>query len=405
MSIEPDSAVPAKEDPETLALRAKPRKAVRFRRGLIVGIAATVAVCLTTASWMALEPPSQRKAAVEGEVDEASNAGLSDALAAAPKSYGDVPRLGPPLPGDLGRPILEQERSMQQGSASGSEPISQGSKEPDRSLGHEASGSAAMAARSAGLMFQLGSADPRPDMNSEQGSTGDPLRSNPAKLQAEPSAPEVSASQKEMLDFARAETGTQIRHSLIPAPASPSLSAGTLISASLVTGLNSDLPGMVVAQVTENVRDSATGHYVLIPQGSRLIGSYDSLVAYGQRRALLIWNRIVLPDGSSVELDHMPATDASGYSGVSDGVDSHTWQLLKGIGMATLLGIGTQLSFGGSGSDLVRAIRESAQENAAHAGDQITSRNLSIQPTVTVRPGWPIRALVNKDLELPPWRG
>jgi type IV secretion system protein VirB10 len=99
----------------------------------------------------------------------------------------------------------------------------------------------------------------------------------------------------------------------------------------------------------------------------------------------------------------MPATDESGYSGVSDGVDSHTWQVLKGIGLSTLLGVGTQLSLGGS--DLVRALRESAQENAAHAGDQITSRNLDIQPSITVRPGWPVRALVNKDLVLQPWRG
>lgn len=142
-----------------------------------------------------------------------------------------------------------------------------------------------------------------------------------------------------------------------------------------------------------------------MPQGARLIGNYDSVVAFGQRRALLIWTRLVFPDGSSVEVDHMPATDAAGYSGVTDGVDSHTWQLLKGIGMSTLLGVGTQLSLGGSENDLVRALRESAQQNAAHAGDQITSRNLDIQPTVTVRPGWPVRALVNKDLVLQPWRG
>ena len=162
---------------------------------------------------------------------------------------------------------------------------------------------------------------------------------------------------------------------------------------------------MVLAQVTENVRDSATGRAILVPQGARLIGKYDSAVAFGQRRALLIWSRIVFPDGSSIELDHMPATDASGYSGITDGVDSHSWQLLKGIAMSTLLGVGTQLSIGGSGSDLVRALRESTQENAAHAGDQITSRNLEIQPTIVVRPGWPVRALVNKDLVLEPWRG
>ena len=101
----------------------------------------------------------------------------------------------------------------------------------------------------------------------------------------------------------------------------------------------------------------------------------------------------------------MPATDVSGYSGLRDGVDSHSWQLLKGIALSTLLGVGTQLSLGSSESDLVRAVRESAQQNAANAGDQVTSRNLSVQPTITVRPGWPVRAVLNKDLVLEPWRG
>jgi type IV secretion system protein TrbI len=189
------------------------------------------------------------------------------------------------------------------------------------------------------------------------------------------------------------------------APSPWTLSAGTIIPASLVTGLNSDLPGTVIAQVTENVRDSATGRSVLVPQGARLIGMYDSVVAYGQRRALVVWKRIVFPDGSSVGLDNMPATDSSGYSGVRDGVDSHTWQLIKGVALSTLLGVRSQLSLGSSESDLVRAIRESTQQNAANAGNQITSRNLDVQPTITIRPGWPVRVLVNKDLVLQPWRG
>ena len=101
----------------------------------------------------------------------------------------------------------------------------------------------------------------------------------------------------------------------------------------------------------------------------------------------------------------MPATDASGYAGLEDKVDSHTWQLLKGIVLSTLLGVGTQLSLGSGESDLVRAIRESAQQNVAHSGEQITARNLDVQPTIKVRPGWPVRVIVNKDLVLEPWRG
>lgn len=218
------------------------------------------------------------------------------------------------------------------------------------------------------------------------------------------SASSVPAGQQRKLEFARSSDAPINPHGLQEAASPWMLSAGTIIPASLITGLNSDLPGMVLAQVTENVRDSATGQTILVPQGARLIGRYDSVVAYGQRRALVVWNRILFPDGSSVELDNMPATDVSGYAGLRDGVDSHTWQLLKGIALSTLLGVGTQLSLGSSESDLVRALRESAQQNAANAGNQITSRNLDVQPTLTVRPGWPVRAILNKDLVLQPWR-
>jgi type IV secretion system protein VirB10 len=120
---------------------------------------------------------------------------------------------------------------------------------------------------------------------------------------------------------------------------------------------------------------------------------------------MVVWTRIVLPDGSSIGLDNMPASDTAGYAGLRDKVDPHSWTLLKGIAMSTLLGVGTQLGLGSGESDLVRAIRESAQQNAAHSGDQITSRNLDVQPTIRVRPGWPVRVIVNKDLVLQPWRG
>jgi type IV secretion system protein VirB10 len=220
-----------------------------------------------------------------------------------------------------------------------------------------------------------------------------------------PPASAGSGNAQHMVAFASLEPGDMIAHALRPPPSPWTLSAGTIIPASLVTGLNSDLPGIVLAQVTRNVGDSATGRTVLIPQGSRLIGRYDSLIAYGQRRALLVWQRIVFPDGASVELDNMPATDLSGFAGVEDDVDFHTWRLIGGIALSTLLGVGTELSLGSGEGDLVRAIRESAQQNAAQAGDRITSRNLDVQPTLRVRPGWPVNAIVHKDLVLRPWRG
>ena len=192
---------------------------------------------------------------------------------------------------------------------------------------------------------------------------------------------------------------------LLQSPASPNmLMAGSVIAASLVTGLNSDLPGLVIAQVTQNVYDSATGRILLVPQGARLIGNYDSVVAFGQRRALVVWQRLILPDGSSIRLDAMPASDPSGYAGLADKVAFHMWRLLKGVALATLLGVGTELTVTGE-SDLVQAIRESAQTNTARAGDQLARANLDIQPTITIRPGAPVRLIVARDLILQPWSG
>lgn len=219
-----------------------------------------------------------------------------------------------------------------------------------------------------------------------------------------PSAPAATGTRKEQFASARDKDGDLNSGSLVAQVSPNSLLAGSVIPASLITGLNSDLPGMVTAQVTQNVFDTVTGKILLVPQGARLIGKYDSVIAFGQRRALVVWQRLILPNGGSVRLDNMPATDPAGYAGLTDKVDFHTWTLLKGVAIATLLGVGSELSISGE-SDLVQAIRESAQSNTARAGDQITQRNLEIQPTITIRPGAPVRVLVTRDLILAPWRG
>ena len=188
-------------------------------------------------------------------------------------------------------------------------------------------------------------------------------------------------------------------------PISPyQVMAGTLLSASLITGLDSDLPGLVVAQVTQNVFDTVSGKILLIPQGSRLVGTYDSVIAFGQSRALVVWQRIIMPDGSSIQIDNLPATDSAGYSGLEDQVDYHTWSLIKGVAISTLLGVGSQLAISGQ-SDLLLSIRNSTQDSVNQAGQQITQKNLNIQPTIKVRPGWPLRVIIHKDLVMRPYRG
>ncbi|MEM9765260.1 MAG: TrbI/VirB10 family protein, partial [Pseudomonadota bacterium] len=189
-------------------------------------------------------------------------------------------------------------------------------------------------------------------------------------------------------------------------PASPyQAMAGTIIPASLITGINSDLPGQVIAQVTEHVYDTPTGRFVLIPQGTRIIGRYDSLIAFGQSRALVVWSRLILPDGSSIVIDNLPGTDMQGYAGLEDEVDNHTWRVIRGIVLSTLLGVGTELEFGDNENDLIEALRSSTQDNVNQAGQRITQRNLDIQPTIKIRPGWPLRIIVNKDLVLRPYGG
>lgn len=182
------------------------------------------------------------------------------------------------------------------------------------------------------------------------------------------------------------------------------LFAGTVIPASLVTGINSDLPGLAIAQVTQNLFD-LSGAVLLLPQGSRLIGKVDSVVAFGQSRALVVWQRIVMPNGTSIEIDNTPASDTEGYSGLEDEVDYHTWRLIKGVALSTLLGVGAQLSVNNSNDDLLSALRQSAQDSANQAGQQITQRNFNIQPTITVRPGWPLRLILSKDLVFQPYQG
>ena len=399
-----DRRGPAKVDPETLVLRARPSRVVRFRRGVMVGIAVVGSLTLVGTAWLALRPTTFGLVASGEERPAPSPKASSDALAGAPRSYGEVPRLGPPLPGDLGRPILERQREMEtETPASGTAPapvvdaVDQAAETERQRLAAEAA-----QARQAPVLMQLSRA------SAAEAATPAPVpAADFAPRAGPPDSGRVEAGQGRNLSFvnARDESGAVNPHRL-ERPTSPwQLSAGTVIAASLVTGLNSDLPGMVVAQVTQNVHDSRTGRTLLIPQGARLIGRYDSVVAFGQSRALLIWQRIVFPDGSSIQLDNMPATDGEGYSGVADRVDFHTWRLLRGIGLSTLLGVGTQLTFGGNEADLVRALRESAQQNADRAGQRIVERNLDIQPTIRVRPGFPLRVLVHKDLVLRPWRG
>jgi len=386
-----------KVDPETLAIRTKPARAIRFRRGVIIAIAALGSVSLMAVAWIALKPRVFSSVADRQELSEPSNRPSTDALNGLPATYGDAPKLGPPLPGDLGRPILESQRRMATETGTGRDlSVQQAAQERERQLAE------LKAARESGVLVQ-GRTASSPSTVPDAGGTPTPTPTPAASPALDPDRDPNTQGRKVQFVGTLDRSDDVNPHTLTAAPSPYLLSAGSLISASLITGLRSDLPGLVTAQVTSQIFDSPTGRILLIPQGSRLIGSYDSVVAFGQKRALIVWQRIVLPDGSSMKIDNVPATDASGYAGLQDKVDFHTWALLKGVALSTLLGVGSQLTVTGE-SDLVQAIRESTQQNGSRAGDQLTSRNLNIKPTITIRPGATVRLVVHKDLILAPWR-
>lgn len=391
-----------KVDPETLALRARPARAIRFKRGVIVSLIAIAAAGVVGITWFALAPHALRLVA-DGDDKSVAARAPSDTLSALPSSYSSVPKLGPPLPGDLGRPILDRQRQLADGSTLQPAAPTTGAQATEEARQRRLA--ELKAARESGLLVQTAS---RPSMPAVTASVdpgavpvvgGDPTGKAAIDTERDPNG------QQRKLDFVRTseKAGDTNPHPLVPKPSSFTLSAGSVISASLITGLRSDLPGLVTAQVTERIYDSATGRILLIPQGARLIGSYDSVVAFGQRRALVVWQRIVFPDGSSIRLENLPATDPSGYAGLADTVDFHTWALLRGVALSTLLGVGAELQFNGE-SDLVQALRQSTQQSVSRAGDQLTSRNLQVQPTITIRPGAPVRLLVHYDLVLKPWQ-
>ncbi len=204
-------------------------------------------------------------------------------------------------------------------------------------------------------------------------------------------------------------TGAPDRKTVSPdrlqAPASPYvLQAGAVIPAALITGLRSDLPGQVTAQVTENIYDGPTGRVLLIPQGARLVGSYDAQVSFGQSRALLVWTRLIMPNGRSVVLERQPGADPEGYAGLEDGVDNHWGSLFKAAILSTLLSVGSEAGTSNSENNLAQAIRQGASQSINQTGEQIVGRSLNVQPTLTIRPGFPVRVLVTRDLVLEPYR-
>jgi type IV secretory pathway VirB10-like protein len=380
---------------EELRLRPERPTVTRLSRKVLITLAGASSSLVLGLTLWALHERSGAK-----PPPELYNTGAkttADGLAALPHDYTalpkNVPKLGPPLPGDLGQPILAAQGQLPQPAI-----------DPEQQrVGQERE-----AARTAKLFASTNAHERAVTSTQASYSSNGESRFQNAPFNMEPAPIDLGAIQNmqdRKLAFVNAPADRRtVSSDGLENPASRYvLQAGAVIPAALITGIRSDLPGQITAQVTENVYDSPTGRFLLIPQGSKLIGLYDSQIAFGQSRVLLVWNRLILPDGRSIVLERQPGADASGYSGLEDEVDHHWLRLAGAAALSTILGVGTQLGTTGEENALIQALRRGGAQSLNQTGQQIVGRNLNMQPTLTIRPGFPVRVIITRDLVLAPY--
>jgi len=380
-----------------LRLRPERPTVTRLSRRVLLGLAAVAGLSISGVLIFALNQ-GQRKTNSATELYNTANKPTADGLATLPRDYTglsrDVPVLGPPLPGDLGRPIRNAQLD-----APG---------EPAIDVEQQRVAQETEAARTSRLFATTNAREhPTPVTLPTSAAT----EQGPAILGARGEGPPLDPdSLLNMQDRKRAFLTAPVDRKTVSPDrlANPAsryvVQAGAVIPAALITGIRSDLPGQVTAQVTENVYDSPTGRYLLVPQGSKLIGTYDSQVSFGQDRVLLVWTRLIMPSGRSIVLERQPGADTQGFAGLEDEVDHHWGRLFGAAALSTLLGIGAELGATHNDSAILTALRRGSTDSLNQTGQQVVRRNLNIQPTITIRPGFPVRVIVNRDLVLAPYR-
>lgn len=403
---------PFKEQAEAVKLRQSPRPITRVNRKMLVIGAGLGALLLAAGMAVALSPPTMAPEDAPREV-YAQRTSVPEGLSNMPASYADmsVPELGPALPGEFGATLLQAERD--QGLSPPVQlPYRAEPFQPDPVMDQMRAerlrqAELTRAANEAPVFFQLsgtkGIGGSAPPQASRVPAAGQFPSLDAFAALANPAVPQSPSDQDRKRAFAGEGIDTIYNPYRVEAPASPyQVMAGSIIPASLITGVNSDLPGTVIAQVSQNVFDTVSGRYLLIPQGTRLVGRYDSGVTFGQDRALLVWDRIIFPDGRSLLIGGLPGADATGQSGLRDRVDHHWDRIAGAAALATLLGIGTELATDDDAGEIGRAVRDAFQDTGARAGERMIDRQLSIQPTIRIRPGARVQVIVTRDLILEP---
>ena len=370
---------------EEMRLRSSRPPVTRLSRRVLLGLGTAAALGIGGALFFALKPQHQTTGS---ELYNTNNRNTPDGLANLPRDYTGLPKpapqLGPPLPGDLGRPILNNGASAP-GMPAGTDPERQRIAQEQE------------AARTSRLFTTT-----NVHQTAQTASAATPAGATPA-VAAVGSSDLTSQDHKLAFLNGAVDRRTTSPDRVQPAASKNILQAGAVIPAALITGLRSDLPGQVTAQVTEDIYDSPTGKILLIPQGARLVGQYDAQIAFGQTRALLVWNRLIMPNGRSIVLERQPGADTEGYAGLEDEVDNHWGMLFKAAILSTLLSVGSEAGTSNSENNLAQAIRQGASQSFSQVGEQVVGRSLNIQPTITIRPGFPVRVMVTHDIVLEPY--
>lgn len=373
-----------------MRLRGEPPRVTRLSRKALMAIGLIACAGLGGALIYALQ--TRNAGPASEELYSTTNRPTADGLAGLPRDY-TGPRLGPPLPGDLGRPMLDAQNRGQ--------PVVPPTIRTTVDSAEQRRLAEEEAARTSRVFFQT-------EARTLTAPAGPGIAATTTNLTGLglPGQLNAPTAQDRQVAFLNAAVDRRtVAPDRVLAPASPYiLQAGAVIPAALITGIRSDLPGQITAQVTEHIYDSPTGRILLVPQGTRIIGQYDNAVQFGQRRVLLVWNRLIFPNGRSIVLERQPGADTQGYAGLEGGVDYHWWELAKAAGLSTLLSVGAELAIDDE-DRLLRAIRNGGQDTINDAGQQIIRRQLNVPPTLTIRPGFPVRVIVTRDLVLEPYGG
>ncbi|WP_135212660.1 TrbI/VirB10 family protein [Vitreimonas flagellata] len=363
-----DDEVPIRPKPHippTISIRASAPKPRRLSRKLLMGGALLLGSAIALALLQGLSRPErERRAETESQQSQA-NISPPEAIREAPDTY-DANTLAPPI--DPERDYFWGDQGPPGGASEANE------NAPAPGAGNAASAPAqsqspdladAESARISGLLFSR-------------------TRSNTRSVSTEDSAVLQSGYRPPQSRF--------------------TLQAGSTISAALLTALNSDQPGRVIAQVSENVFDSVTGNHLLIPQGARLIGAYDADTRYGDQRLRVTWRRLIMPNGWSISLEDMPGTDAAGTAGLSGQADAHLGRIAFASILSGVLSVAANEAESDDEDRVSASVGDASAQEAARVGGRLVDRELDVRPTLRIRAGARVRVLVSQDIILGPYR-